>query len=91
MAPSSSLAALWQGFKERAEWFCDRPGYTGGPPDVRAAKEDTPHLVAAIDAVLALADRWDDTRGLYGLDEPAAMVREAILSSLLAAEDGDPK
>ncbi len=54
--PTAALA----GILERNEHLRSRYGYVGGLLALTGAKDDVPHLVAAVEAVLKLADEIDN-------------------------------
>lgn len=74
------------------ERFCNPPSYAGGPPDVRAAKELMPRLLAALDAVLGLADELAATPKDFPRPPAsyyAPRIREAITRELFGEEKTD--
>ena len=76
---SSTLAGIRERYDEAAE---------GLSPEARKYLEcaDVPPLVAAIDAVLKLADEWEDSAAII---DPATPLREAISTALTGQETGD--
>lgn len=100
--PDADLSATLAGIRENDERviaLCDM-----APAVVRQlAEHDVPLLLAALEAVLKLADEagptvtdWPDERHIYGWTLDPAKVREAITAELTGTgraqpgEDGDP-
>ena len=87
-APSAALAAIRERYRR-----------CGNSPDIHVNLEtwidsanDTPVLVAAVEAVLELADEWDRTsaeRAPVPRGYAADCFREAITSALTGEETGD--
>lgn len=84
---SEDATAILAAILERNEHLRSRYGYVGGLLALTGAKDDVPHLVAAVEAVLGLADEWAGTDAGLGLfadirQEASGLLREAITAAL---------
>ena len=98
---ADDVTAILAAIRERNEHLRSRYGYVGGLLALTGAKDDVPHLVAAVEGALKLADKWDVMADRLGTHHSrhrafkmcADEVREAITAALAGtgkegSEDG---
>ena len=79
------VATTLAGIRQRNDWASDRYAEVS---ELRESLADVPLLVAAVEAVLALADDWSQLSALRAQDECAGELREAI-TAVLTKEAGE--